>query len=54
MKKLYYLIVCGSNYERAAIECENYPTEQEIITAIKKYQGISARVEERYKLLASE
>ncbi|WP_336863680.1 hypothetical protein [Peribacillus frigoritolerans] len=50
LKEVYYLVVSGST-DREPIECESYPTEEEIKKAIKKAGGTTARIQLRYKLV---
>jgi hypothetical protein len=50
LKEVYYLIVSGA-FDRKEIEFENFPTEEQIIEAIKEKQGNTARIEKRYKLI---
>ncbi len=45
----YYLTVLGS-FEKGTMQFDDYPTKEEIIDAIKKANGESARVEKRFVL----
>lgn len=53
LEEKYFLIVMGA-FERGAIELDHYPTDTEIINAITKQQGKSAKVEKRHVLVITE
>jgi len=53
LEKKYFLVVLGS-FDKGTIEYEDYPTKEEIKSAIKQLQGSSARVEKRYVLKSEE
>lgn len=53
LKEKYFLIVSG-NFERAPIEYEEHPTEDEIKQAIKDLDGKSAKVEKRFVISKKE
>ena len=47
LTKEYFLIVMGSVKRIESIKFDNYPSDEEIIAAIQRYEGESAIVEER-------
>lgn len=53
LKEKFFLVVLG-NFERPAIEYDQYPSEEEIINQIIKQNGKSARVEKRYVIASKE
>jgi len=53
LEEKYFLVVYGS-FERAPIEFDRHPSEEEVIQAIKDLDGKSAIVEKRYVLKSKE
>ncbi|UYT88867.1 hypothetical protein [Priestia megaterium] len=49
LKQTYYIVVMGKTSIKWNQELDYYPTEEEIEKFIIEYQGISAKVETRYK-----
>jgi hypothetical protein len=50
--KAFYCIVVSGTFDRDPIECKEYPTEDQILQAIKDQGGETARVEKRYKIIS--
>ena len=51
LQQTYYIVVMGKTSIKWNQELDYYPTEEEIEKFIREYQGISAKVETRYKYL---
>jgi len=51
LQQTYYIVVMGKISIKCNQELDYYPTEEEIEKFIREYQGISAKVETRYKYL---
>lgn len=49
LKKKYYLIVSGA-FDRDPVIFKEYPSDEDIIKAIREKGGKTARVEKRYVL----
>ncbi|MGG2085517.1 hypothetical protein ABFY59_00555 [Priestia aryabhattai] len=49
LQQTYYIVIMGKTSIKWNQELDYYPTEEEIEKFIIKYQGISAKVETRYK-----
>jgi len=53
LQEKYYLIVSGA-FDREPIIFDKYPSDEEIIQAIKDKKGSSAKIEKRYTLKEGE
>ena len=53
LQQAHYILVMGETSIKWNQELDYYPTEEEIEKFIIQYQGISAKVETRYKYLIS-
>lgn len=49
LQQTYYIVIMGKTSIKWNQELDYYPTEEEIEKFIIEYQGISAKVETRYK-----
>jgi hypothetical protein len=50
--KEFYCIIISGRFDRDPIECEEYPTKEQIMQAIKDQGGETARVEKRFKIVS--
>lgn len=50
LKEAYFIVVMGNTSEWYSEEWDHNPSEEEIESFIKKYNGVSAKIEKRYLL----
>lgn len=51
LKETYYIVVMGNTFTKYSEELDYYPNEKKIEDFIKKYNGVSAKIEKRYKYI---